>query len=207
MSESEPYDYTLTVVSRLPKGSSCSKFGGYEIERKGTNILVSLTNLEIAPGRIVRCTRDLPVVVTEIPLGGEFDAGETYTVVVNEKVTNSFVARDSESGKMVVKTSPIESVELIILESFPPQYRLAVTSTLPMGSSCSRFDGYSVARRSANTIHVTVTHLEIAPGTLAACTADLPIVTTNVSLGSEFTSGETYTIIVNEEVTEIFVAQ
>ncbi|MDA0264716.1 MAG: hypothetical protein O3A93_09890 [Chloroflexi bacterium] len=75
--------YVLTVVSRLPKGSSCSRFNGYEInQRFAERIEVTVTHREVAEDN-VPCTRDLPVVVTEIPLGGDFEAGRTYTVLVN----------------------------------------------------------------------------------------------------------------------------
>ncbi len=76
-------DYLLTVVSRLPKGSSCSRFKGYEINRKlAERIKVTVTHMEVAEDN-VPCTRDLPVVVTEIPLGANFESGRTYTVSVN----------------------------------------------------------------------------------------------------------------------------
>ena len=38
------------------------------------------------------CTRDLPAVTTQIPLGSDFTPGEQYTVVVNGE-TNTFTAR------------------------------------------------------------------------------------------------------------------
>ena len=38
------------------------------------------------------CTADLPVVETEIPLGNGFAAGETYTVNVNDELSETFVA-------------------------------------------------------------------------------------------------------------------
>ena len=61
-------------------------------------------------------------------------------------------------------------------------------STLPLGSSCSRFNGYDVVRRVGNEIHVTVTHLEVLEKNLP-CTRDLPAVDTQIPLGSDFTSG------------------
>ena len=76
--------YLLTVISRLPKGSSCSRFNGYEIDRRfAERIEVTLTHMEVAADYLRPCTEDLPVVVTDIPLGGEFDEGTTYTVSVN----------------------------------------------------------------------------------------------------------------------------
>ena len=131
--------------------------------------------------------------------------GESYRVVVNDEVTNAFTARDPEGPKMVVKESPVEGVELLILESFPPQYRLKVLSALPLGSSCSKFNGYDISRPFANTIHITVTHLEVAQ-TNVPCTRDRPVVETDISLGKDFKSGEEYTVRVNDH-TETFTAQ
>jgi hypothetical protein len=38
------------------------------------------------------------------------------------------------------------------------------------------------------------------------CTADLPIVTTEISLGSDFEAGESYTVTVNGEHAETSIA-
>ena len=101
--------------------------------------------------------------------------------------------------------SPIRSVEVDVLESSPPQYEVSVVSTLPLGSSCSTFNGYDIDRRGGNEIHVTVTHLEVLQKNLP-CTRDLPALDTRIPLGSDFTSGEEYTVVVNG-VTTTLVAQ
>ena len=78
--------YVLTVISRLPKGSSCSKFNGYEINRRfSVRIEVTVTHMEVAADYVLPCTEDLPAVATDIPLGGDFAEGRTYTVSVNGK--------------------------------------------------------------------------------------------------------------------------
>ena len=61
---------------------------------------------------------------------------------------------------------------------------------------------YSVS----DTIVLTVTHLEVAEDNVP-CTRDLPVVETAVSLGSNFQSGEEYTVVINGQVTETFKAQ
>lgn len=204
-SQTEPFEYTLQVVSRLPMGSSCSKFDGYNVARPAAGIIdVTVTHLEVTDLRA--CTGDLPVVSTDIPLGADFTAGEAYTVVVNGEIANSFTALQPEERDWVLKESPIQGAELIILESFPPQYRMKVTYTLPKGSSCSRFNGYDVERPMANTIEVSVTHFEVAEDNVP-CTRDLPVGETNVSLGINFESGEEYTVIINGQVTKTFKAQ
>jgi len=205
VSETTPPEYTLTVVSTLPLGGSCSKFEGFDVVRPSPGIFhVTVTYLETTGLHV--CTADLPIVTTEISLGTEFTPGETYRVVTNGEVTNAFTARGAEDQDWVVKESPIRGAEIIILESYPPQYRIKVISTLPRGSSCSRFNGYDIARPSANLIDLTVTHLEV-PQDNVPCTRDLPVVETGVSLGSDFESGEEYKVTINGQVTEVFVAQ
>ena len=204
-SKVEPFGYMLRVISRLPLGSSCSIFNGYDISHPAAGVInVTVTHLEVTG--LKECTADLPVVTTDIPLGADFISGEAYRVVVNGEMANSFTARGTEDRTWAVKRSPIRGSEIIILEIFPPQYRLNVISSLPRGSSCSRFNGYDVARPSANLIVLTVTHLEVTEDNVP-CTRDLPVVETVVSLGSGFNSGEEYTVEINGQVTEKFKAQ
>ena len=106
--------------------------------------------------------------------------------------------------EMAEVSAPIESVEINVAESFPPQYFVAIKSGLPSG--CAEFKGYDVSREG-NTVSVEVTNLEPAPGQLIACTAIYGFHDTNINLGSDFTGGETYTVVVNGLVTETFVSQ
>ena len=181
---------------------SCSKINGYDLLRQGSGIIdVTVTHLEVT--EIVPCTSDLPVAMTGIPLGTEFTSGESYKVIVNGEVTNSFAGRDPEGRAVVVKESPVESVELIILESFPPQYRIKVISSMS-GSSCSQFNGYDISRSSGNRIQVKLTYL--FPAGEVMCTRDIAYAETDIHLGSDFDPNEEYTVLVNE-VTETFIAQ
>ena len=69
---SNPYEYGLVVVSRLPLGSSCSRFNEFDVLRPAGGIIqVTVTHFEIT-AQNVPCTTDLPAVVTEIPLGSDF---------------------------------------------------------------------------------------------------------------------------------------
>ena len=206
VSESNPPEYSLNVSSRLPRGSSCSRFNGYEVVRRSDeSIEVTMTYLMVPPTQLVACTADLPIVRTDVPLGDEFTSGETYAVKVNGELTNSFTVRNEETAGWVTKESPVENVEIVVLESFPPQYQLRVISRLTRGSSCSVFHGYDVSRPFANTINVNVTHMEVAE-TNVSCTRDLPVVETMVPLGTDFKPGEEYTVNAND-VTETFKAQ
>ena len=88
-----PPRYELHVVSGMPNGSSCSQFNGYEIRRaEAQQVNVSITYHRVTDPSIP-CTADYPLVETIIPLGGEFESGVEYTVLVNSEITGSFVAR------------------------------------------------------------------------------------------------------------------
>ena len=140
------------------------------------------------------------------PIKASLEPGETYRVIVNDVPTSSFSLPRPGLRDTFVADSPIQSAEIVILESFPPQYQLRVVSGLPKGSGCSQFNGYDVRRSEANEIEVVVTHHEVADR-LVVCTAVFPIVETNIPLGSGFESGEKYTVRVNSDTTTSFVAQ
>ena len=202
VSDTEKPAYTLKIVSGLPGG--CASFHEYVTSVDGETVTVNVTNL--VPTGPVACTAIYGRHEGEVVLDGKLTPDTAYTVVVNDEVTNSFLARDAGTADWVVEASPIETVEVVASESDPPAYSLNVVSTLPQGSSCSRFNGYDIARRFAGRIELTVTHLKVAPGEVRPCTADLPVVSTDVPLGSEFTPGETYTVVVNGDVTETLTA-
>ena len=91
--ESDPPQYHLRVVSGLPKGSSCTRFNGYEIRREDANrIEVLITHHEVFEGLVV-CTADYPSVETVVPLGTDFEPGEEYEVRVNGDTKLSFTAQ------------------------------------------------------------------------------------------------------------------
>ena len=104
---------------------------------------------------------------------------------------------------MVVVPAPIESVDIVVAESFPPQYFVHVISGLPSG--CVEFYGYEESR-SGNAITITVTNLEPAPSAMIACAAIYLTHEFSVPLGTDFEPGETYTVSVND-VTETIAAQ
>ncbi len=101
----------------------------------------------------------------------------------------------TDDPTMVEVDAPIQDANVIIAESFPPQYFLEVTSGLPNG--CIRFGDYSVAREG-RTIKVAVTNLEPDDLGLRACTMVYGIVTTNIALGSDFEPDATYTVHVSD---------
>jgi len=79
-------------MSRLPLGSSCSKFDSYTVNHRGGNYIEIIHPEVIPPDSPMICTADLQVVVTEISLGNDFLEGETYTVKVNGEHNETFIA-------------------------------------------------------------------------------------------------------------------
>ncbi len=195
VSESDPKEYSLRIISGLPSG--CVTFDGYQVDLEGTAFVVNVVNLQ--PSGPVACIAVYRTHEFEIDLGRDLTPGESYKVIVNGEVTNSFRVRDDRTGSWVSETSPIESVEVVKSDTDPLAYTLNVHSVLPQGSTCSVFNGYDISRPSHDTIEVNVTHLRIAPGQLVPCTADLPSVITEISLGSDFVTGEQYSVIVNDQ--------
>lgn len=91
--QSPPNQHNLRVVSGLPRGSGCSQFNGYEIQRHAPHQLnVLITHHEVADPMVV-CTADFPILETEVPLGFALESGAEYTVTVNDDTSVAFIAR------------------------------------------------------------------------------------------------------------------
>jgi len=103
---------------------------------------------------------------------------------------------------LVQVLAPIESVQLLIMESFPVQYSVVVVSGLP--NSCASFAGYRLDR-DGTTIQVEMMNLKPSDPEVV-CAQVYTTVETIIPLGSDFESGTTYTIAVND-VIETFIAQ
>ena len=181
--------YVLKITSGLPNG--CAKFSGYTVERESNRFVVEVTNLMPAPGEFIACTEIYGLHEGEAVLGSQLVVGETYTISINDDFLISFTAQDVGDVAMVEKESPIEDVELVEADG---RYFLTVVSRLPLGSSCSKFNGYKVNSRFEERIEVSVTHVELAAN---ICTTDLPVVVTQIPLGSDFAEDRNYTVSVN----------
>ena len=131
---------------------------------------------------------------------GDGRASDFFEVQRNQQVI--WKDHRTHAPSLVQALAPIESVEVLILESFPVQYRVLVVSGLP--NACYSFAGYRL-ERSDDTIHIGMLNWKPAdPG--VACADVYGIVETTISLGSDFESGKTYTVEVNEVIVA-FVAQ
>lgn len=88
--------------------------------------------------------------------------------------------------------APIDGLDILILESFPPQYLLHIDAGLPSG--CARQAGY-VATRSGNTITVEVWNS--MPDGTPVCTMIYGMYDLSINLGGDYVSGQTYLVNVN----------
>jgi hypothetical protein len=98
--------------------------------------------------------------------------------------------------------APIDDLELLIRESFPPQYALRVVSGLPNG--CHQFSGHKLARDGTRITISVMNRAPTDPGT--ACTQVYGQHEEVIELGTNFQPGTEYTVQVNEE-TLTFTAQ
>jgi hypothetical protein len=94
-----------------------------------------------------------------------------------------------------VVVAPIDELDLIIRESFPPQYAIRIVSGLPDG--CTEFNEAKLSRRTGNTIDIEVTNTHPSDPSIA-CTAIYGMHESIVELGTDFTSGEEYIVKVND---------
>lgn len=103
--------------------------------------------------------------------------------------------REAEGGRRIVD-APIHAIDILVRESFPPGYTAKITSGLPSG--CARFHEAAITGRSGATITISVTNTMPAdPNTI--CTDIYGYRETNLDLGQDFVSGQTYTVRVNDK--------
>ena len=197
----------LMVTFHQSSIEGCSRPGGEEFEVDGSEIIVKLTRMAPPPDPSgIPCHEDLLELESIVRLGDNIAQGLTYRVTVNGRETTAFTLPAPDFPDSFVESSPIERVEVVALESSPTQYELRVVSGLPMGSACSIFNGYEIRRADPAIIEVDVTHHEVADP-YVDCTDDDPTIEISISLGSDFESGVEYSVTVNSDTTETFVAR
>ena len=103
-------------------------------------------------------------------------------------------------GEFEIQPAPIHEVRVSIAESYPPQVFVYIMGGL--ADSCTKFHELRT-ERSGNTINITVTTQRPRE---ASCAQVYGFFEQNVGLGSDFVSGETYTVNVNDRTTS-FVMQ
>lgn len=134
-----------------------------------------------------------PTVGPETPIPSE----PPFTVTPADPGNDPQLPPDREA-----EPAPIDGLDVRVAESFPPQYFLNVQAGLPSG--CAEQYRHEV-ERDGDVITVTVLNsLPAADGVV--CTAIYGMYELNIALGSDFESGETYKVRVNDEETT-FTAQ
>jgi len=111
-------------------------------------------------------------------------------------------AKVADSEMTTLVAAPIDDFELLVRESFPPQYALRVVSGLPNG--CHQFSGHELARDGTRITISVMNRAPTDPGT--ACTQVYGQHEEVIELGTNFQPGTQYTVQVNEE-TLTFTAQ
>ena len=104
--------------------------------------------------------------------------------------------------RLVQVASPIERVEVVVIDGFPQQYSVVVVSGL--SNACVSLGGYRL-QRDADTVQIEMLNLKPADPDMM-CAQVYRTVETRIPLGVEFESGKAYSVVVND-VTETFVAQ
>jgi len=84
----QPLQYFAEVTSSLPTG--CDRFDEFQITREGGITDILITNATIVGANLI-CTQVFRTVKHSIPLGNYFEDGQSYTVIVNDVITE-FVA-------------------------------------------------------------------------------------------------------------------
>ena len=200
-------EHLLRVAYYQSTIEGCARPGNQELELDGHDIVVRVTLMQPPPTRwAIPCPEQVVELDTVEPIDTSLEPGQTYRVIVNGLETTTFTLPETNLRHTSIAESPIESVEVVILESATPQYQLRVVSGMPKGGSCSQFNGYEIRRRESNRIDVTITHHQVADQSVI-CTEDYPVVETVVPLGSDFEQGMEYTVSVNSETIRSFVAR
>jgi hypothetical protein len=125
--------------------------------------------------------------------------GENVAVIdLLESVLGAQFAGRSE---MEIRLAPIEEVRVSIAESFPVQVFIHIRGGL--ADACTTLNEVKT-KRNGSTINIEVTTKRPKD---AICAQVYSTFEENVALGSDFTSGETYTVNVNDSKSVTFVAQ
>jgi hypothetical protein len=123
------------------------------------------------------------------------------TVVLMTACASVDSVPNSPSPSRQAVPAPIDGVDVSVLKSMPTQYMLIVRAGLPSG--CAEKNRYETDRSGTA---ITVTVLNWMPTGNPPCTMIYGSYELSINLGSDFRSGTTYTVSVNDKKTT-FVAQ
>ena len=115
-------------------------------------------------------------------------------------ITIAGCSSNGRSQDIEIRLAPIHEVKVNIAESYPPQVMVHIKGGL--SDSCTTFHELT-QERNGNTIMIEVTTQRPKK---EVCAQVYGFFEKNAKLGTDFASGETYTIRVNDK-TETFVMQ
>ena len=200
-------EHLLRIAYYQSTIEGCARPGNEELRVDGKDIIATVTLMQPPPTKwAIPCHEQVVELDTILPIQASLEPGQSYRVIVNDRVAGAFSLPRPELEDTTLVESPIENVEIMVLEGDPREYQLRIVSAMQHGSSCSQFNGYEIRRSESNSIDIIVTHHYVAAKNVI-CTTDYPIVETIVSLGSEFEPGMEYTVSVNGDTTTSFVAR
>lgn len=184
----------------------CARPGNEGLRVEGTDIIARVTLMQPPPTSwAIPCHEEVVELDTILPIDVPLQPEQTYRVIVNDRIMSTLSIPRTDFPASELRESPIERAEIETIDRTPTTYQLRVISGMPSGS-CSHFNGYEIRRDNSNAIDVRITHhYVVAEG--IACTTDFPIIETVVPLGSDFEQGVEYTVSVNGENSQTFVAR
>ncbi len=188
ISDTEPLAaVTVTVQYGLPNG--CYSFdrtkvveitGGWDI-----GIWIKI------PANAEACTEIYGMGETTVDLGKKFEQGQSYTIRINGSDRTINIPTQGAVEDLIIKPAPIVSASVRIAESFPPQVFVDIRGILTDGCT---FLHETVVQLQGNIIDITVNTQWPKD---AVCIQVISFFDTVVSLGSDFISGQQYTLRVN----------
>ncbi len=189
ISDAEPLAaVTVTIQYGLPSG--CYSFDRTKVVEitDGWDIGVWIK----IPANAEECTAIYGMGETTVDLGKKFTPGQSYTIRVNG-VDHQLNIPDPGAGNedLIIKPAPVVSASVRIAESFPPQVFVDIRGILTDGCT---FLHETEVQRQGNIIDITVTTQRPKD---AVCIQVISYFDTVVPLGSEFVSGQQYTLRVN----------
>ena len=111
---------------------NCARPGSQGLEVEGNKIIATITLMQPPPTSwAIPCDEQLVELDAVEPIRASLEPGETYNVIVNDMATTSFSLPRSDFGHSIIAESPIESAEIMVLESAPPQYNCASCPVCP----------------------------------------------------------------------------
>lgn len=133
----------------------------------------------------------LPVLLAAAACGGGGDPVPVDPTLTPDNPTP--VATPALEGETVAVTAPIRHIS-IESEGDPLQYTVFVLSA--QTTDCEAFDGVRSVERDGQTVNIDIRNLRLVnPG--RSCREVLREQQSRVPIGSDFTPGQTYTVIVN----------